>query len=43
MNPHKFLFFFLDKASKEQRKRKRVKKATPKQMASIENSLTETG
>jgi len=33
-----FLFFFLDKANKEQRKRKRAKKATSTQTASIDNS-----
>lgn len=42
LNDLEFLFFFLDKASKEQRKRKRVKKPTPTKIASIENPRTET-
>jgi hypothetical protein len=37
-----FLFFFLDKAIKEQRKRKRAKKATPVQPTTIERSSAQT-
>jgi hypothetical protein len=42
LNDLEFLFFFLDKISKEQRKRKRAKKAVSSQVAVTTTSVVET-